>query len=168
MNLRSILSLPLTLSALLDSHLHAISPRFTRSATTMTLDSAKMSVLHAPLQPHTKAGDSTHPTGFMRDGFCWGNSGSDSGRHFIGGVVTQEFLEFSKERGNDLMTRRGGFPGLTGGCRWCLCVERWKEALAASERLGDKVVPRVDLSATALDALKSVKLEELKRFEYKA
>nr|XP_031858142.1 uncharacterized protein CI109_006483 [Kwoniella shandongensis]KAA5525214.1 hypothetical protein CI109_006483 [Kwoniella shandongensis] len=133
----------------------------------MTLDSAKMNVLHAPLQPHTKEGDSTHPTGFMRDGYCWGNAGSDTGKHFIGGVVTQEFLQFSKEKGNDLMTRRGGFPGLKDGCRWCLCVERWKEALTASERLGDKVVPRVDLSATALDALKSVKLDDLKKYEYK-
>jgi hypothetical protein len=63
----------------------------------------------------------------------------DAGKHFIGGVVTTEFLQFSKERGkrmqsdrsaadevtgNDLTTRRGGFPGLKDGCRWCLCVDR--------------------------------------------
>lgn len=55
-------------------------------------------VLHGPLQPHTKEGDSTHPTGYFRDGFCWG-SDMDAGQHFIGGVVTQEFLQFSKDRG---------------------------------------------------------------------
>lgn len=44
--------------------------------------------------------------------------------------------------GNDLMTRRSGFPGLFEGCRWCLCVERWKEAMMASERLGPGVVPK--------------------------
>jgi len=48
----------------------------------------------------------------------------DAGKHYIGGIVTQEFLQFSKDRGNDLMTRRGGFPGLKDGCRWCLCVDR--------------------------------------------
>lgn len=27
--------------------------------------------------------------------------------------------------GNDLMTPRPGFEGLTEGCRWCLCVSRY-------------------------------------------
>jgi uncharacterized protein (DUF2237 family) len=56
------------------------------------------------------------------------------------------------------MTPRGGFPGLKDGCRWCLCVDRcvlgytvkseeadgsrWKEALVASAKLGDNVVPK--------------------------
>jgi uncharacterized protein (DUF2237 family) len=44
--------------------------------------------------------------------------------------------------GNDLMTQRPGFPGLKEGCRWCLCVERWKEAVMASERLGPEIVPK--------------------------
>ncbi|WVQ98938.1 hypothetical protein IAU59_006070 [Kwoniella sp. CBS 9459] len=130
----------------------------------MVLDESKLSVLHAPLQPHTKEGDSTHPTGFRRDGYCWGDS-QDPGNHFIGGVVTKEFLEYSKDQGNDLMTQRPGFPGLKDGCRWCLCVNRWKEALLASEKLGDRVVPRVDLSSTALSALKGVKLDDLKKYE---
>lgn len=57
-----------------------------------------ISVLHAQLQPLTTNGDTTHPTGFMRDGYCWGSE-NDPGKHYIGGVVTQEFLEFSKQRG---------------------------------------------------------------------
>lgn len=57
-----------------------------------------MIVLHGPLQPHTRPGDREHPTGFFRDGYCWG-SDEDPGQHFVGGVVTKEFLEFSKSRG---------------------------------------------------------------------
>ncbi|KAK4686622.1 uncharacterized protein P7C73_g3501, partial [Tremellales sp. Uapishka_1] len=130
------------------------------------MDASKMNVLNQPLAAHTVPGQSTHPTGYARDGYCWG-AGQDQGKHFIGGVVTTEFLQFSKERGNDLMTKRGGFPGLKEGCRWCLCVDRWREALMASEKLGEKVVPRVDLSSTALDALKTIKMADLKRFEWK-
>jgi uncharacterized protein (DUF2237 family) len=55
-------------------------------------------VLHAPLKPLTEYGDSTHPTGFFRDGYCWGSE-LDRGQHYIGGVVSKEFLEFSKEKG---------------------------------------------------------------------
>jgi uncharacterized protein (DUF2237 family) len=31
---------------------------------------------------------------------------------------------------------------LTSGCKWCLCVARWKEAFLAGEGLEDKVVPK--------------------------
>ena len=55
-------------------------------------------VLGDRLQPHTSPADSTHPTGYMRDGYCWG-SGHDAGKHYIGGVVTTEFLEYSKGLG---------------------------------------------------------------------
>ncbi|OCF36642.1 hypothetical protein I316_01894 [Kwoniella heveanensis BCC8398] len=178
MRLQPLLSLPLSLGSLVTSRLNPLLPAAlsrslsvppheqVRAATTMVLDESKLSVLHAPLQPHTKEGDSTHPTGFRRDGYCWGDS-QDPGNHFIGGVVTKEFLEYSKDQGNDLMTQRPGFPGLKDGCRWCLCVNRWKEALLASEKLGERVVPRVDLSSTALSALKGVKLDDLRKYEYK-
>ena len=38
---------------------------------------------------------------------------------------------FSKEIGNDLITPRPefDFPGLKQGDRWCLCADRWLEAL---------------------------------------
>ncbi|KAL1409705.1 hypothetical protein Q8F55_003701 [Vanrija albida] len=134
-----------------------------RAASSMVLDPSRLSVLHGPLQPHTRPGDTTHPTGFRRDGYCWGLA-DDVGEHYVAGVVTREFLQFSKARGNDLSTPRPGFAGLAPGCRWCLCVARWAEALAASARLGDGVVPRVDLAATALDTLRSVRIEDLQRF----
>ena len=68
-------------------------------------------------------------TGFFRDGYCRTNQ-MDIGTHVICAVVTDEFLEFTKSRGNDLSTPRPEyqFPGLTAGDGWCLCAMRWKEA----------------------------------------
>jgi len=51
--------------------------------------------------------------------------------------VTDEFLDFSASKGNNLRD-----IGLTGGCRWCLCVSRWKEAFDARKGDQDKVVPK--------------------------
>ena len=47
---------------------------------------------------------STNPlTGFYRDGCC--NTGrGDVGLHIVCAEMTQEFLEFSRRRGNDLVT----------------------------------------------------------------
>jgi hypothetical protein len=68
-------------------------------------------------------------------------------------------LAFSKARGNDLSTPRPefGFPGLNPGDRWCLCAERWQEALAAG------VAPRVVLAATHEATLEIAELADLKR-----
>ena len=67
-------------------------------------------------------------TGFYRDGCC--NTGPDDfGAHVVCAVVTDEFLEYSKSKGNDLSTPRPefGFEGLKGGDSWCLCASRWPE-----------------------------------------
>jgi len=71
--------------------------------------------------------------------------------------MSQEFLEFSRRRGNDLMTPvpQWNFPGLKPGDQWCLCVQRWKEALEAG------LAPQVVLEATHISALEFVSLEEL-------
>jgi len=71
-------------------------------------------------------------TGFFRDGFC-NTDHRDHGTHVVCAVVTDAFLEFSRERGNDLITPRPDyqFPGLKDGDGWCLCALRWKEAHAA-------------------------------------
>ena len=47
--------------------------------------------------------------------------------------VTDEFLQYSLEKGNDLITpmEEYGFPGLKHGDKWCDCALRWKEALDA-------------------------------------
>ena len=98
-------------------------------------------------------------TGFYRDGCC--NTGEDDlGSHTVCAVMTPEFLEFSKSRGNDLSTPRQelGFPGLKPGDRWCLCAPRWQEALGAGK------APRVVLRATHEGALACCSLADLKRF----
>ena len=96
-------------------------------------------------------------TGFHRDGCCRGGA-EDPGRHLVCARVTRDFLAFSRRVGNDLSTPHPelGFPGLRPGDRWCLCVLRWKEALAAG------VAPPVVLEATHAAALDHVTLEELK------
>lgn len=102
-------------------------------------------------------------TGFYRDGFCRTGPG-DVGLHTVCVEVTEEFLEFSAERGNDLSTPvpEYEFPGLEPGDRWCLCVTRWQEALDAG------VAPRVVLEACHISALEFVLLEELRAHEVDA
>lgn len=98
-------------------------------------------------------------TGFMRDGCC-NTSSEDFGSHTVCAVMTAEFLEFSRARGNDLSTPlpQFGFPGLKPGDRWCLCAPRWQEAFAAGR------APRVLLRATHEGALEYCELADLKRF----
>jgi uncharacterized protein (DUF2237 family) len=59
-------------------------------------------------------------TGFYRNGCC-DTGEEDSGSHTVCAVMTEAFLKFSKERGNDLSTPRPeyGFPGLVPGDRTC-------------------------------------------------
>jgi uncharacterized protein (DUF2237 family) len=72
--------------------------------------------------------------------------------------MTPEFLAFSDLPGNDLITPRPeyDFPGLRPGDMWCLCVERWREALDAG------VAPPVVLEACHISTLEFVELEDLK------
>ena len=55
-------------------------------------------------------------TGFFRNGKCE-SSKVDIGLHTVCAVVTNEFLNFSKEQGNDLITPapQYNFPGLKDG-----------------------------------------------------
>ena len=98
-------------------------------------------------------------TGFYRDGSC--NTGpDDTGRHTVCIVATDEFLAYSKAVGNDLSTPmpQYGFPGVKEGDKWCLCVERWQQALE------DDMAPQIDLEATHEKALDVVRLEDLKKY----
>ena len=110
-------------------------------------------VLGEPLEPC-----STSPmTGFFRDGCC--NTGAeDRGSHTVCAMVTDEFLQFSSSRGNDLSTPMPdfGFPGLKAGDRWCLCAPRWQEAFSAGR------APRVMLKSTHEGALRHCALIDLK------
>jgi len=97
-------------------------------------------------------------TGFLRDGCCRSAPG-DRGLHLLCARMTREFLEFSRGRGNDLSTPmpQYGFPGLKPGDRWCLCIERWREALA------EGVAPPVVLEATHISTLEFLDLDELRQ-----
>ena len=95
-------------------------------------------------------------TGFFRDGCC-NTSAEDFGRHTVCAVMTQPFLQFSLERGNDLSTARPDFrfPGLKPGDHWCLCAGRWREAADSG------VAPPVILEATHARTLEVVALADL-------
>jgi len=94
---------------------------------------------------------STSPvTGFYRDGFC--NTGpEDTGTHTVCGVVTQEFLDFTKSQGNNLTTV------VKANEKWCLCSARWLEAYEAG------VAPNVVLNATHSKAVDVVPMEALNK-----
>ncbi len=93
-------------------------------------------------------------TGFFRNGRC-DNGPGDTGLHIVCAVMTAAFLRFSQVQGNDLSTPAPQieFPGLSPGDRWCLCVDRWKEAFRAG------VAPPIDLEATHISALEFVTLD---------
>jgi uncharacterized protein len=95
-------------------------------------------------------------TGFYRDGCC-ATGPEDVGSHTVCSVVTADFLEFSRQAGNDLSTPRPewGFPGLSPGDCWCVCAERWLEAYDAG------VAPHVVLGATHERALDVIPIETL-------
>ena len=95
-------------------------------------------------------------TGFFRNGCC-DTSDQDRGSHTVCAVMTDEFLAWSKARGNDLSTpapEHGG-AGLKAGDRWCLCAPRWQEAWKAG------MAPNVILQSTHEGALAHVAIEEL-------
>lgn len=98
-------------------------------------------------------------TGFFRDGCC-NTSDDDIGSHTVCIEVTQDFLEYSRFRGNDLSTPHPefGFPGLKPGDRWCLCAPRWLEAYE------QEMAPRVYLQRTHQKALEVVPLAVLRGY----
>ena len=95
-------------------------------------------------------------TGFFRDGYCRTDL-QDIGSHTVCAVVTDDFLEYSRNQGNDLTTPRPefDFAGLKAGDRWCLCAARWYEAYRA------KVAPPILPEATHQKARQRAPLEAL-------
>ena len=100
---------------------------------------------------------STEPlTGFYRNGCC-STGPDDVGSHTVCIIATEEFLEFSRNAGNDLSTPapHWGFAGVKPGERWCLCASRWLEAHEAGH------APEVVLGATHARALEVIPIELL-------
>ena len=98
-------------------------------------------------------------TGFYRNGRCETDA-QDAGMHTVCAKVTDEFLMFSKLKGNDLSTPfpEADFPGLKAGDKWCLCVQRWIEALEENK------APKIYLQATHSSVLEYVELEVLVKY----
>ena len=98
-------------------------------------------------------------TGFFRDGCCKTNE-EDSGSHLVCAIVSDEFLQFSLAKGNDLITPRPEyrFPGLIAGDQWCLCINRWVESAQADW------APLIKLESTNLKALEIVPLNVLEQY----
>ena len=101
-------------------------------------------------------------TGYFRNGCC-DTDDSDLGVHTVCIVTTIEFLQFSKEAGNDLSTPvpEWGFYGLQPGDKWCLCALRWKEAF------DNGYAPKVVLEATNEKTLDVVSINDLIKFAHK-
>ncbi|MBT8301593.1 MAG: DUF2237 domain-containing protein [Maribacter sp.] len=118
-----------------------------------------LNVLGSPLQLCCK----NPATGYFRDGFCR-TIQEDYGTHVVCAIVTKEFLDYTKSRGNDLSTPipHWQFPGLVPGSKWCLCISRWLEA----EQAG--VAPLVVLEATHESALQYASLALLEKYRISA
>lgn len=96
-------------------------------------------------------------TGFTREGVCY-TGPHDVGSHTVCAQMTEAFLDYSRQRGNDLVTPvpEYDFPGLKPGDRWCLCATHWLDAAEAG------VAPPVILDATHERALAAIALGDLK------
>jgi len=124
---------------------------------TAAMATRQLNVMQKPLGLFSK----DPMTGFYRDGYCR-TGPEDQGNHSVAATVTDAFLDFSASRGNNLRS-----IGLTGGCKWCLCVNRWKEAIDAATSgsgISKDQVPKVHLHATNQRALEGVSMEDLKKF----
>jgi len=97
-------------------------------------------------------------TGFFRDGAC-NTCEDDLGSHTVCIEASQQFLEYSRFKGNDLSTPipEFDFRGLSPGDTWCLCAARWLEAFE------NDMAPKVHLTRTHIKALEIVPLELLKK-----
>lgn len=109
-----------------------------------------LNVLDQPLQLCCGNG------GFTREGFCYVPDG-DHGNHSVCAIVTEVFLSYSMQAGNDLSTPRPeySFPGLNPGDKWCLCASRWEQARQAN------CAPKVILAATNKACLSIVALQDI-------
>ena len=98
-------------------------------------------------------------TGFFRSGCCE-TSEQDLGSHTVCALMTEEFLQFSFKKGNDLISAvpQFDFPGLKPGDKWCLCANRWLEAYEAES------APLILAKATYKRALEIISMEQIKEY----
>ena len=96
-------------------------------------------------------------TGFYRDGSC--NSGDENqGLHTVCIYASDEFLQYLKEKGNDLITpmAKYNFAGVKSGESWCLSAGWFINATKEGLR------PKIFLHSTHQAILQYVDMEILK------
>jgi uncharacterized protein len=98
-------------------------------------------------------------TGWLRDGCC-NTDKNDHGFHTVCAKVTTEFLEWSKNAGNDLITPHPefNFPGLKDGDSWCVCASTFAASIEAGTAC------KIFLKKTNYTTLEIVPLKKLKLF----
>lgn len=101
-----------------------------RGGSTENFQVQHKNILGSELKPCSTGSEKT--TGYYRNGYC-STGPTDTGTHVVCARVDNAFLEFTKSRGNDLITPRDSFPGLVAGDKWCLCALRWREAYTAGK-----------------------------------
>ena len=98
-------------------------------------------------------------TGWYRDGCC-NTDENDHGLHTVCVKVTDEFLKWCKEDGNDLITPHPefGFPGLKNGDCWCVCASSYARAVESGQACS------IYLQKTHEKTLKLISIETMKKF----
>ena len=98
-------------------------------------------------------------TGWLRDGCC-NTDEIDRGNHTVCAKVTKNFLEWSKNSGNDLITPQPefNFPGLKDGDSWCVCAATYAGAINAGTAC------KIYLKKTNFKTLEIISLEKLKKY----
>jgi len=98
-------------------------------------------------------------TGWYRDGCC--NTGeNDIGTHTVCAKVNDDFLNYCKNNGNDLITPRPeyNFDGLKNGDNWCVCAIWFKKAVEAGHPC------KIFIKSTNKKTLEIIDLKILKKY----
>jgi uncharacterized protein (DUF2237 family) len=98
-------------------------------------------------------------TGYTRSGSCIYNS-ADVGTHLMCVILNDDFLKFTKSKGNDLITPNINFPGLKNGQKWCICVYRWIQAYNYNRNIAPRVIPE----STSMLTLKYIPMDILEKY----
>ena len=98
-------------------------------------------------------------TGWHRDGCC-NTDDNDNGLHTVCAKINNDFLDWCKTAGNDLITPHPefGFPGLKDGDCWCICATWYARAIQ------EDVACSVFLKKTNIKTLELIPIDKLKKF----
>ena len=98
-------------------------------------------------------------TGWYRDGCC-NTDENDHGIHTVCAKVTDKFLEWSKNAGNDLITPHPefDFPGLKDGDCWCVCAGTYAQSIEAGTAC------KIFVKRTNYKTLEIIPIDQLKKY----